>query len=246
MKNKENQNGWFRNWFDENYLELYKHRDENDAQKQINLIVNSLNLNKSTRILDLGCGQGRHLAILNNMGYRVFGLDISRVLINRAKTNHPHLNLIIGDMREIPGCFDVILSLFTSFGYFDHDMENMKVIFSISSALIKNGWFWLDFLNPPFIEKNIINETITRISPNQEICEKRKIDNGRIIKDITIIQNDKRKHYLESVKLYSRQILEQIMTSAGISPLGCYGSYSGSDWSESSERTIIFGKKSGD
>ena len=157
MKNKKSPAVWFRNWFDENYLQLYKHRDENDAQKQINLIINSLNLSKTMRILYLGCGEGRHVSVLNNMGYRVFGLDISRILINKGKKKYRNLNLIVGDMREIPGCFDVILSLFTSFGYFDHDIENIKVLLSISSALTKNGWFWLDFLNPPFIKKNMKN-----------------------------------------------------------------------------------------
>lgn len=243
MNNSSCKKPWFRNWFDKNYLKLYQHRDYSDAETQVQLIIHTLNLNKTSSILDLGCGEGRYTYLLNKRGFCVYGLDLSENLIREGKKIYVNLNTIVGDMRAIPGKFNVILSLFTSFGYFEDEKENQKVLNSVSLSLHKDGWFWLDFFNPLFIKKNLVPETVSEVSPGCQVIEKRRISFNRIIKDITFIQKKGKKYYQESVRLYSRIELESMLKEAGIIPMGCFGNYRGDSWSDDQERTIIFGKK---
>lgn len=243
MAEKQNGIPWYESWFDRNYLRLYGHRDANEANAQVDLIVKIMNPGKRDRILDLACGDGRYTYLLDQRGYRVMGLDLSRELVTEGRNKYGSLNLVVGDMRHIPGRYDIILSLFTSLGYFDDDKKNMEVFRSVGSSLVDGGFFWLDFLNPGFVVENLIPETVTEISSKCLVVEKRKIENNRIIKDIHFSEGDEKKHYRESVRLYSRKELESMFLEVGIQPAGCFGNYSGGHWAYNSERTIIYGIK---
>ena len=52
--------------------------------------------------------------------------------------------------------FEVVLNLFTSFGYFDDDTDNFKVIQTIKSSLKQNGIGVIDFMNSPVVIENLI------------------------------------------------------------------------------------------
>ena len=145
---------WYKEWFDENYLKLYQHRDKQDALKQVDLILKAISLKTESDILDLACGEGRYCQLLWEKGYRPTGIDLSVQLITSGKKKYPHLNLKEGDMREIKGKYDLILSLFTSFGYFTPSQDNL-VLESIYDCLKKRGYFWLDFFNAQYIKKTI-------------------------------------------------------------------------------------------
>lgn len=260
MKPEKKEKPWFMNWFDENYRMLYRHRNTDDAQTQFQLILNTLKPKKSAAILDLGCGEGRYTALFGKKGYAITGLDLSETLIRLGKQRNSQLNLIVGDMRAIPGHFDIILSLFTSFGYLDSDPENEAVLQSVYSSLNDHGIFWLDFLNPAYIETHLVPETLTPITPGIEVWEKRKIEKGRIIKDIcfrnrqTTIKNIKneaeqdfqeckQKDYKESVRLFSREQLAEMFLRNHFEVFACFGDYQGQPWHSLSERTILVGRK---
>ncbi len=243
MEKLQRELPWYKKWFDENYLLLYRHRDVEDAREQVSLIIDSLKPAKGSSILDLGCGEGRYTVFFKDRGYRVLGLDLSEKLINCGKKKYPRLNLVKGDMRAIPGRFDLILSLFTSFGYFEDDNENQQVVCSVYRSLNPGGVFWLDFLNPQYIKNNLVAESFTRISPRIMVQEKRKIKDGRIIKDIFFEEKGLKKHYRESVRLYTRRELEEILERSGFRLAGCFGSYRGEEWHQDSERTIVYGRK---
>lgn len=234
---------WYESWFDRNYLHLYKHRNAHEARVQIDLIARTLNMKKEHRILDLACGDGRYTYLLNDLGYRVVGLDLSRELIDEGREKYGSLNLIVGDMRSIPGSYDIILSLFTSFGYFDEDSENDRVFRAVHDSLEDGGWFWLDFLNPGFIEENLVPETVTEISSVCQVIERRKIVKNRIEKDIVFFDGHEEKRYRESVRLYSRKELESMFKKNDFEIGGCLGDYHGCQWREETERTIIYGQK---
>ena len=236
---------WYAEWFDENYLEVYRHRNTNDAKKQVRLLISTLQPPPQTSILDLCCGEGRYTAILAKHGFRVMGLDLSATLVKYGKQKHPHLHLVVGDMRFIPGCFDMVLSLFTSFGYFEKDEENANVIRSIYNSLNPGGFYWLDFLNAEYVEKTLVPHSLTRLSSGITVSEKRKIENGRIIKDIHFHKKNKEKWYKESVRLFTRPHLEQMFRESGFRPRHCFGDYRGNPWTPDSERTILVGQKQG-
>lgn len=234
---------WYMEWFDENYLDVYRHRNTDDARRQVRLVTGTLNPGPRDTILDLGCGEGRYTLLFKNKGYRIFGLDLSRTLVQVGKKNHPQLDLMVGDMRQIPGRFHIILSLFTSFGYFDTDEENARVLRSVYDSLHPGGVYWLDFLNPCFVSRNLVPRSHTRLHDHIEVVETRRIMGGRIVKDIHFQGGDKKKSYRESVRLFTREELENMFVSAGFRIIDGFGDYNGHKWSKRSERTILVGKK---
>jgi SAM-dependent methyltransferase len=242
LKLKE-EKPWFMEWFDENYRMLYRHRNRDDAGEQVCLIIDTLKPNKNTAILDLGCGEGRYTAIFKKKGYRVFGLDLSETLVTGGKKKEPCLDLMVGDMRFIPGSFDLILSLFTSFGYFDTDAENEAALSAVYQSLDPGGYYWLDFLNSRYVKKNLVPETHSRLPSGIEVLEKRKIVKGRVVKDIHFKDNGVDKHYRESVRLFSLEGLEAMFHRVGFRICRCFGDYRGSPCSPDTERAIIVGRK---
>jgi SAM-dependent methyltransferase len=177
------------------------------------------------------------------MGFRVTGLDLSEILVTHGREKYPQLDLRVGDMRSIPGKFDLILSLFTSFGYFETDEENEEVVRSVYEALNPNGVYWLDFLNAQEVESNRVPESVSQLSPEIRVIENRKIENGRIIKDIHFKNNGEGRCYTESVRLFTCDQLEKMFKKSGFHLEHCFGDYQGSQWTSESPRTILIGKK---
>ena len=133
---------WFEEWFDSPlYEKLYAYRNKNEADQLADLIEEEIPVSNFPKILDLGCGRGRHSITLAERGYNVLGMDLSKEVISKAaqiaaKKNLPNLRFQVGDMRRpLDKTFDAVVNLFTSFGYFRDDGENAQVIESVSKML---------------------------------------------------------------------------------------------------------------
>ena len=146
-----NNNNWFASWFDSpHYHILYKNRDFKEAEFFLQNLTEYLKPKPENKILDLACGAGRHSIFLNNLGYNVTGVDLSPNSIKTAsESSKERLNFDVHDMREIykENSFDFVLNMFTSFGYFESDEENVKMLNSVEKTLKPNGTFVLDFFN---------------------------------------------------------------------------------------------------
>ncbi|APF19497.1 class I SAM-dependent methyltransferase [Caldithrix abyssi] len=233
---KEN---WFKNWFGEEYIEVYAHRDEQDAQDLIRLIVKNIHITKQTKILDAACGPGRHACLLKNWSDFVFGLDLSMSLLKRARQNCP-LELVRGDIRALPfkTRFEVVVSLFTSFGYFFDDGENLQVLKEYHRVLKKGGVFFLDFLNASYVQKHLKGETVRTIN-GKKIVETRRIVGKRVEKAITIEQKGRQREFLESVRLYNLFELKALLNAAGFKIQKVFGDYQGRPFEAQSPRLIF-------
>ncbi len=164
---QEHKKTWFENWFDENYLLLYQNRDSKEAAEQISLLEKSLagraaaeKLNmrfQNMHVLDVGCGHGRHSALLSDAGFQVTGIDISKSLIEHGRRSWPHIKLLHGDVMEHrpEKPYELVVSLFTGFGYYQSDEENKAFLLKLFDITGEGGFFWLDFLNAKLVKKNI-------------------------------------------------------------------------------------------
>src|SRR3954471_6110479 len=92
---------WFKEWFNEDYLALYSHRNEGEARSVADLIRGRVPAQSCGRTLDLGCGAGRHLPYLRAQ-HRTAGLDLSPWLLDVARQKHPPPPLVRADMRRLP------------------------------------------------------------------------------------------------------------------------------------------------
>ena len=234
---------WFETWFNKHYLSLYQHRDEKDALDQIDLILTTLDLKKSDPLLDLACGVGRHTQLLRKRGYWMQGMDLSRDLIREGLRLFPNLPLTMGDMRSFVGGYQAILSLFTSFGYFEKESEDKKVLSHVFQALRPGGYYWLDFLNDYWIRENLVAQETISVHQRESFEIKRFIKDGRVIKIIEHTFKDRVSTYRESVSLYSKDQLEALLRQAGFELKAIFGDYRGSLWSEQGTRAIFVGKK---
>lgn len=241
---------WFEKWFNsQDYLIIYQHRNFEDAKLEIDFILSNLNLNKNAKILDLACGSGRHSIYLAKKGFEVVSVDFSNVLLNTAIKNSNLLNLKIKflktDFRFLPldEKFDLIINMFTSFGYFYKDEDNFLLFKKSYDLLNKGGYFVFDFFNKNHLLKNLVPLS-ERFFDNKKIIEKRYIRKGRIEKIIEIIESGNKRKYIESVKLYSpTEIQEQLMKN-DFEIINLFGDFKGNNFNENySKRFIAFCKK---
>src|SRR5512132_1471252 len=89
---------WFEEWFGEDYLHIYQHRDETEAERAIELIAANLPVGDVSTVLDLACGAGRHTRILRERWWTV-GLDLSMALLKIARRESPDSPYVRADMR---------------------------------------------------------------------------------------------------------------------------------------------------
>ncbi len=241
---------WYKDWFaSEDYLDVYRHRNSEDTENLVKLILSNIEIVEGASVLDAACGAGRHSIKFSEKGFNVTGFDLSHTLLEIAdiETNKRNLNIDFknADLRTFysEGKYDLVLSLFTSFGYFDSDEENFFFPKSAYSMLNENGYYVLDYLNKNYLEENLVEKT-ERVVGDKQILENRKIVKGRVIKTISIVKASKNDEYLESVKLYSYKELVDKYSFIGFKKIKVFGDYLGNDYqSESSERCIIIFQK---
>lgn len=241
---------WFEDWFETvEYLNVYGHRNKKDAKNLFDLIIKNVKLPENAYILDLACGAGRHSILFAQRGFTVTSVDISSNLLNDAEKTARKLGLIINfiksDLRDlrIAQNFHLIVNLFTSFGYFNTDKENKKVIDAASKLLYDKGYFVIDFFNVVYLKKNLIPISSNKTG-NGIIKQERSFDERRINKKITITKNGSEKFYHESVRTYSKAELVEIIENNGLQIQNLFGDYCGNDFEENnSPRIIIIAKK---
>ena len=239
------KNEWFKDWFaSEDYLKVYNHRDFKDAQNLSDLIINTINPQPKDFILDAACGAGRHGLYLVSKGFRVIGFDLSKTLLlkayNEAKKNGISPDFIQADIRQIyfKQKFFAVLNLFTSFGYFETDVENFLFVKHSAGFLKENGYYILDYFNKNYLEQNLIPESKRSIE-NTDITETRKIDNGRVLKKIKLVKGSNSNEFFESVRLYDTEYIVDQFAKYGFKVFRIYGDYYGSDFNKASSPRLI-------
>jgi SAM-dependent methyltransferase len=235
---------WFEEWFGEDYLRIYQHRDETEAEHVVDLISAFVAGREIRAVLDLGCGAGRHSRLLCERWWTV-GLDLSPALLKIAKREMPDAPYVRADMRELPfgaDSFDLVVNLFTSFGYFEDDRENQRVLLCVHDSLRPGGIVVIDFLNA--------SEVRTHLVPYDE-----RVENGITIEQTRVISPDDRfvekrirlrergKEYIERVRLLTASDLAAMLEAAGFSVDARLGDYGGGGWAETSPRTILFASR---
>ena len=242
---------WYEEWFGEEYKLVYPHRDEAEALRQVEFLNRHIQLPKGAKVLDLCCGCGRHAVELQEQGYDVVGLDLSEELLDmacsRAVECGQDMEFICCDMREIPyeSHFDLIVNFFTSFGYFEDDEDNQKVLTAIAGALRPGGKFLIDYMNPEYVAGNLVEKDEKELSEGAYVIQERWVDDSlrRINKKITLIKDGEESIFRESVRMYSLEDMKKMLLKAGLNPMEIYGGFDSSKYTESSPRMILIGSK---
>jgi SAM-dependent methyltransferase len=241
---------WYKDWFNsENYLKVYSHRDESEAERLVELIVNNLSIKSDSKILDMACGSGRHAVVFAKRGFDVTAVDLSQRLLleagENARKNDVKIEFVLSDILDFETSkrYSLALNLFTSIGYFDNDEDNFSVLLKAYDLLIDGGYFVVDYFNKNFLLKNLVPTTVFSLN-GMRITQNRSIQGNRVVKNITIENKGLLEEFYESVRLYSYDEMFTFIRKTGFTIIKEYGDYNGNIFDkESSPRLIIFAKK---
>ena len=218
---------WFKNWFDTEYYHLlYHERDEHEAEQFMLHLTTFLKLKVGSTILDLPCGRGRHAIYLNALGYSVTGADISEnSLLYANPFATENLNFIKHDMRDkLPMQYNAIFNLFTSFGYFENDSDNIEILKNFKEELTENGVLVIDFLNNKDVEKNLVRcQTISKNGIDFYI--NRSVNAKFIEKHIRFEANGKKHEFVERVRNLGLTDFKRYFKKAGLQLSHTFGDY---------------------
>ena len=244
MSNRED---WFINWFNSKYYHiLYKSRNKSEASDFIKTIISNLSLKSNNSVLDLGCGNGRHSISLSNHFKLVHGIDISSENISLANENKKeNLKFFISDMRNFNTNtkYDYIFNLFTSFGYFKNNEDNIKVLKSCYHHLNKYGLIFIDFLNSEKIKMTTNGLKESKVINGVKFNIHKQIIDNYIIKKIYIKDGEATYNFQEEVQLLKIEHFKKMFEISGFEIISIYGDYQMNPYDSSSNRLILCGKK---
>ncbi|MEO6940935.1 MAG: class I SAM-dependent methyltransferase [Candidatus Kapaibacterium sp.] len=240
---------WYNHWFkDSNYTVVYDHRDDEEAEQMLELVERVTGRDQTRSVLDLACGSGRHALSFARRGYqRVTGVDLSETLLAKAELCAKEESLSVTfareDMRRFPigDGYDLILNLFTSFGYFQLDEENEEVLARVASALNSDGWFVLDFLNPDWVRTHLVAHDERMLPDGGRVEQTRWIEKGRVEKRLLIRHGEEAQEFFESVRLFQLSDFLAMFERCGLRLSATFGNYGGAPFQAGqSNRLIMF------
>lgn len=240
---------WYTDWFDEDYLALYAHRDMSEARRFVDRLRTAAYLEPGDWVADIPCGAGRHALAFAEHGVRVVGIDLSRVMLHRALQDRPQDTppfFIRSDIRRVPlaACFKLVTNIFTSIGYFEDESGNRAAFSELCRLLVPGGVLVIDIINAAYLRNHFVPVT-RRELPTGTVQEHRSIDEARhrVLKRITIQRGHFERVIYESVRFYPQSELTRMAEANGLEPFHFWGDYSGEAFTAESPRLIMLARK---
>ncbi len=238
----ERRNHWYREAFDDYYVDLYSHRNKEEASRFVGSLGRLVVL-KGARVLDLACGTGRYIGALSSAGASPVGLDLSTALLEEASRAGAE-PLVRGDMRAIPfarAAFDGAVSMFTSFGYFSDIDDELAVLREVHRCLKPGGWFVIDYMNSSLVRATLVPSSVRRLGSLRAV-ERRRIDEDgrRVAKDIELYEGERLvKRHTEVVRLLEMEELSAMLAAAGLRIRRLLGGYAGEEYDRDGSHRMI-------
>ncbi|HMH34223.1 MAG TPA: methyltransferase domain-containing protein [Puia sp.] len=240
---------WFKEWFNSPYYhQLYFERDEKEAAQLISHLLGKLQLKPGSRLIDVGCGRGRHARILAGKGFDVTGIDIAPDSIAFAKQfEQEQLHFYLHDMRR--PCwinyFDCAFNFFTSFGFFKTKREHHDAIRTIAQSLQRDGLFVLDYINTVYTEAHLIPDTqkkvgdtvfyLTKWADETHFFKRIRIEDPAVPSPLT---------YTERIEKFTLNDFTDMFALHGLRVKDVYGDYSLNAYDEDqSPRLLIIASR---
>ncbi len=238
---------WYESYFGPDYLKI---DIQKNTDKEVEFIFNVLKLESGTRLIDVACGYGRHLVSLAKLGVNVFGCDLSKFMIGMAAKNIRAEGvdggrLVLCDNRELPfsHVFDCACNMFNSFGYFDREDDNFRMLTAIAQALKPGGLFLLDVMNRDFVMNSLFPKDWFE-HDDTIILEKKRFDpvKGRSEIDVSVVDKNGKRTYHHSIRLYSCTELAMLLEAAGFQIISIFNGFKCEDYNGYHDRMLILSR----
>jgi len=243
---------WYEEYFTEEWM---KFRDAKEllrkAPSEVDFLEKALRISRPAKILDIGCGFGRHAVELALRGHKVTGVDISAGLLAYAKgmaqQKRVSVSWVQKDMRNIDFSaeFDAAICLYTSFGYFESEEENCDVLRRISQALRSGSRFVLDVENRDGLLMRYQSRDWWQTESGDLVMEERRFDpvKGRGHTKIVLVSEGRRIEHNLSIRWYSIPELKQMLKDVGMQIHDLYGGLDGSEYRIDAMRLVVVAER---
>jgi SAM-dependent methyltransferase len=237
---------WYEEAFGEDYLLVYAHRDEAEAERATAFAARALGLSPPARVLDLGCGAGRHARALAERGFRVVGCDRSATLLARFPRSPRSLAAVRADLRDLPfraETFEAAASFFHSFGYFEREEDDVLLLREAARVLVRGGRLFLDLHNPERVRRDLVREdTLER--GGVVVRSRRRLEGRLVVKEVRIEEPGALpRGWTEVVRLYGRDEVARALRAGALDLLDVWGDFDGSPLRPDSPRLVAAARK---
>ncbi|MBD0424481.1 class I SAM-dependent methyltransferase [Streptomyces sp. TRM S81-3] len=204
-----------------------------------------------SKVLDLCCGPGLFLVPLAARGFDVTGVDLSEPMLERARSACEEagadVRLVRGDMLTYtaPEAFDVVLNVFTSFGYFDDPDDNLRVLRNAWESLAPDGQLLVDVMGKEVLAGWIGRPQAVDLPDGSYVVQRDVVlDSWRRLRtDWTLVRGTSARTASVTSYLYSAAELHDLFVTAGFSDVECFGGFDGCAYDNHSRRLIVRGRK---
>jgi SAM-dependent methyltransferase len=245
-------------WFDDNsfwedfYPFMFPEQRFAKTPEQIGKIL-QLTKPGGKAALDLCCGPGRCSIALAQAGFNVTGVDRTKFLLDKAlakaKAAGVKIEWVQMDMRDFvrADAFDLVLSMFTSFGYFDDKAEDLLVLRNMFVSLRAGGVCLIDVIGKEILARILQPTTSECLPDGTKLVERHEIfDNWTRIRNEWIrIRKGRAKSFKFHLTVYSGQELKDRMIQAGFAHVKLYGNLDGDEYGSNAQRLIVVARKPG-
>jgi SAM-dependent methyltransferase len=206
---------------------------------------------RGKKVLDLCCGPGRFSVAFARRGYRVTGVDRTRFLLNkaraRARAAKVSVEWIEQDMRDFvrPGAFDLALSMFTSFGFFDDRREDQQVLRNIFAGLRPRGVCLIDVMGKERVARIFAPSVATDLPGGLTLVQRHAIiaDWTRLRNEWILLRRGRAKTFKFDLTIYSGQELRDRMEQVGFADVKLYGGVGGEEYGRDAQRLVAVGRR---
>ena len=245
-------------WFDDDsfwrdmYPFMFPEKRWADATDEVSKAL-ELTGPRGRSVLDLCCGPGRCSIALALRGFTVTGVDRTKYLLDKARAKaraaKVKIEWVQQDMRDFvrPDSFDLAISMFTSFGYFDEKQEDIRVLENMFASLRPGGTCLIDVKGKELIAEIFQPATTDALPDGTRLVQRREIfdDWTRLRNEWILIRKGRSKSFTFHHTIYSGQELRDRLEYVGFREVTLYGGLSGEEYGPDADRLIAVGRKPG-
>ena len=201
--------------------------------------------------LDLACGPGRHAVALAKGGFRVTGVDLSPFLLQKAASLAEEMRVEVewveADMRHFlrPEAFDLVISMFTSFGYFDDKNDEMTTLRNTYHNLRSGGTLVMELMGKEILARGFLPTTSEELSDGRLLVQRREVydDWTRLRNQWILIEGERATSFSFHHTVYSGQELRDRLIDTGFSDIQLFGGLDGSEYGRNARRLVAVARK---
>ncbi len=249
MAKKEKDAGWWDEFFPA-FRPIFGKIPRRMTNAQVRFFIDKLDLRPGRKFLDCPCGIGRIALPMAKKGIKVTGVDITKSyleeLTRKAKASGLIIDLHHADMRRIDfdSQFDAAANLWTSFGYFERESDNLLVLKKMFKALKPGGKFLLHTMNRDWITVNF-RPTDWYYAGDMRVLEERGFDSATSISAgrWTLIRNGKERIFETAIRMYCYHELLAMFKQVGFVDVEGWGSEKGEPVSLACRMLFVVGTR---